>query len=106
MWADICPRCEKAAWTRPEPSQAQRRADADSACPAKMQTMGKALTADDILPLVVSLPAQERARLLRLIASQQGSDASIYTTMPASRDEFSADDEPLTWDAEGWEDPD
>jgi hypothetical protein len=74
--------------------------------PAKIQTMGKALTADDILPLVVSLPAPERARLLRLIASQPGYSASIYTTMPASRDEFSADDEPLTWDAEGWEDPD
>lgn len=70
-----------------------------------MQPMGKTLTADDILPLVASLPAQERARLLRLIALQQASDASIYTTTPASRDEFSADDEPLTWDAEGWENP-
>jgi hypothetical protein len=65
--------------------------------------MAKALTADDILPLVASLPAPERARLLRLIASQQGSDASVYTSTPTSRDEFSADDEPLTWDAEGWE---
>jgi hypothetical protein len=69
-----------------------------------MQSMAKALTADDILPLVVSLPAQERARLLRLIASQPGSDASMYRSMPALREEFSTDDEALTWDAEGWED--
>jgi hypothetical protein len=66
--------------------------------------MAKALTADDILPLVVALPAQERARLLRLIASRQGSDAWMYRSMPASREEFSTDDEALAWDAEGWED--
>ena len=72
--------------------------------PAKMQSMAKALTADDILPLVVALPAQERVRLLQLIASQQGSDASMYRSMPASREEFSTDDEALAWDAEGWED--
>jgi hypothetical protein len=70
-----------------------------------MQSMAKALTADDILPLFVSLPARERARLLRLMALQQGSDASMYRSMPASREEFSTDDEALTWDAEGWEDP-
>jgi hypothetical protein len=69
-----------------------------------MQSMAKGLTADDILPLVVALPARERARLLRLIASRQGSDASMYRSVPASRDEFSTDDEPLAWDAEGWED--
>jgi len=69
-----------------------------------MQSMGKPLTADDIIPLVVSLPARERARLLRLIALQQGSDASVYRSMPASREEFLTDDEALTWDAEGWED--
>jgi hypothetical protein len=32
-----------------------------------MQLMAKALTADDILPLVASLTPQERLRLLRLI---------------------------------------
>jgi hypothetical protein len=65
--------------------------------------MGRALTADDILPLVVSLPARERARLLRLIALQQGSDASMYESIPASAEEFSTDGEALAWDAEGWE---
>ena len=68
-----------------------------------MQSVAKTLTADDLLPLVVSLPAPERVRLLRLIASH-GSDASKYNSVLASRDEFSADDEPLTWDADGWED--
>ena len=69
-----------------------------------MQAMPKALTADDILPLVASLTPQERVRLLRLIALPQGSDASIYQSVPPSRDEFPADEEPLAWDAEGWED--
>jgi hypothetical protein len=70
-----------------------------------MQSMAKALTADDILPLVDSLPPRERARLLRMIASKQGSDASMYKSMPASPEEFSTNDEVLARDADGWEDP-
>ena len=66
--------------------------------------MAKALTADDILPLVASLTPGERARLLRLIALPLGSDAPVYRSAPPSRDEFSSDEEPLAWDAEGWED--
>ena len=66
--------------------------------------MARALTADDIFPLVDSLTPQERSRLLRLIARPQGGDASVYRSVPPSRDEFSADDAPLAWDAEGWED--
>jgi hypothetical protein len=65
--------------------------------------MARALTADDILPLVASLTPQERVRLLRLITLPQEADASVYRSVPPSRDEFSADDEPLAWDAEGWE---
>jgi hypothetical protein len=34
----------------------------------------------------------------------QDADASVYRSVPRSRDEFSADEEPLAWDAEGWED--
>jgi hypothetical protein len=71
-----------------------------------MQAMGRTLTADDILPLVASLTPRERLRLLRLIALPQGADASVYRSVPPSRDEFSTDDEPLAWDAEGWEDAD
>jgi len=66
--------------------------------------MARALTADDILPLVDSLATHERVRLQRLIARPQGGDASVYRSVPLSRDEFSADDDPLAWDAEGWED--
>lgn len=74
-----------------------------SRCPARIQLMARALTADDILPLVDSLTTQERLRLLRLIAIAPGDDASVYQGVPPSRNEFSADDEPLAWDAEGWE---
>jgi len=69
-----------------------------------MQSMAKTLTADDILPLVASLTPQERVRLLRLIALPQGADAPVYRSVPPSRDEFSSDEEPLGWDADGWED--
>jgi len=66
--------------------------------------MARALTADDILPLVDSLTPQERVRLQRLIAKPQGADAFVYRSVPPSRDEFSADEGPLAWDAEGWGD--
>ena len=65
--------------------------------------MGKSLTADDILPLVAALTPEERVRLLRLIASREGRDDSVYASVPPRRDEFSADDESLAWEAEGWE---
>jgi len=72
--------------------------------PATLQSMARVLTADDILPLVASLTPRERARLLWLIAFPQGADADVYGSVPPSGDEFSADEEPLAWDAEGWED--
>ena len=66
--------------------------------------MSKPLTADDILPLVACLAPQERIRLLRLIALRPSSaNADAYQVLPPSRDEFSTDEEPLAWDAEGWE---
>ena len=70
----------------------------------RMQSMAKTLTADDILPLVESLTPRERVRLVRLIALPQGADASVYRSVQPSRDEFSADEESLAWDAEGWKD--
>jgi hypothetical protein len=69
-----------------------------------MQSMAKTLSADDILPLVASLTPEERIRLLRLMASPLGEDAFVYRSVPPSRDEFSADEDPLAWDAAGWED--
>jgi hypothetical protein len=66
--------------------------------------MAKRMTADDILPLVASLTAQERARLLKLMSSRASSDAAAaYGAVPPAADEFSIDEEPLAWEAEGWE---
>ncbi len=65
--------------------------------------MSKLLTADDILPLVACLTPEERVRLLRLVASTAGADAVIYASVPPAPGEFSQDEEPLAWDAEGWE---
>ena len=62
------------------------------------------MTADDILPLVANLTPQERARLLKLISSRPSSDAAAaYGAVPPGEDEFSTDEEPLAWEAEGWE---
>jgi hypothetical protein len=65
--------------------------------------MARLLTADDIMPLVASLPDSERIRLLRWIALPRGTDASSYSIAPPTGDEFSGDDEPLAWEAYGWE---
>ncbi|HEX7480161.1 MAG TPA: hypothetical protein VF331_20345 [Polyangiales bacterium] len=66
--------------------------------------MGKPLTADDVLPIVASLTTQERARLLRLISSRSAESASTaYQVMPVGEDEFSSEDDPLSWDSDGWE---
>jgi len=66
--------------------------------------MPKSMTADDILPLVANLTVQERVRLIGLIAGQPDTDAmAIYSALPPGWDEFSTDEEPLSWDAEGWE---
>jgi len=67
--------------------------------------MSKSLTADDLLPLVACLTPQERIRLLRLLSAGAGAhERDIYRAFPPAREEFSSDEEPLSWDAEGWED--
>jgi len=65
--------------------------------------MPRVLTADDILPLVASLTEKERIKLLRRIAAPHGGDASAYRATPPTGDEFSGDDKPIAWDAEGWD---
>lgn len=63
------------------------------------------MTAEDVLPLVASLTPQERIRLIRLISVRPEFDtAAVYEVAPPGLDEFSTDEEPLAWDAEGWED--
>ncbi len=67
--------------------------------------MSKPLTADDLLPLVACLEPEERIRLLRLITLRSGTThtAAAYRVLPPARDEFTSDEEPLAWDAGGWE---
>ena len=65
--------------------------------------MPSRLTADDIVPLIAALTPQERARLLRLVVRPQRDDASLYHAIPPAKEEFSADEEPLAWEGEGWE---
>jgi hypothetical protein len=69
----------------------------------KIQSMASQLRADDIVPLIAALTPQERARLLRLIVRPQGDDASLYDAMPAAKEEFSSDEEPLAWEGDEWE---
>ncbi len=66
--------------------------------------MPRLLTADDIMPLIASLDESERIKLLRRIASPRGNDASAYMTAPPTPDEFSGDDESISWEAERWDD--
>jgi hypothetical protein len=72
--------------------------------PDKLSLMAQPLTANDLLPLVARLAPGERDRLVHLIEARAESDASVYGTTPPGRKEFSSDEEPLGWDAEGWED--
>lgn len=67
--------------------------------------MSKPLTADDVLPLIACLEPQERIRLLRLITLRPADDdsADTYRIVPPARDEFTSDEDPLAWDAGGWE---
>jgi hypothetical protein len=67
--------------------------------------MAKSLTADDILPLVACLTPEERVRLIRLIRVGPGTDeGEVYRALPPTAEEFSGDEDPLSRDAEGWED--
>jgi hypothetical protein len=65
------------------------------------------VTAADLWPLVSKLSPQEQVRLaklaLRAAALGPGDDAAAYAATPAKADEFSSDDDPLAWEAEGWE---
>src|SRR5690606_3548197 len=67
----------------------------------KIVIVAKRTTVDDILPLVADLSPQERVRLLKLIAARPATDAATgYAAIPPGEDEFSSDDEPLSWEAD------
>ncbi len=65
------------------------------------------VTADDLWPLVSKLSPHEQVRLaklaLRAAASGSTDDAAAYAAAPVKPDEFSSDEDPLAWEAEGWE---
>lgn len=66
--------------------------------------MSESKTAEDFLPLLLSLSHHERVRLVRLLVQQTTTcDAEAYALMPPGEDEFSSDEEPLAWEGEGWE---
>lgn len=68
--------------------------------------MATPLTASDFWPLILKLPHDERVRLAKLAlraAADDGADAAAYAAVRPSADEFSQDEEPLAWEAEGWE---
>ena len=69
--------------------------------------MNPMLTAEDLWPLVQKLPHDEQVRLaklaLRAAARSGSSDAESYRIHPPGRDEFSSEEEPLAWEAEGWD---
>lgn len=68
------------------------------------QAMDRPTTAEDFMALISSLSNQERVRLVHLLVQQtRSSDAEAYALMPPGEDEFSSDEEPLAWEAEGWE---
>jgi prevent-host-death family protein len=43
---------------------------------------------------------QDGKPLARLVPA---ADAAVYQSLPPARDEFSSEEEPLAWDADGWE---
>lgn len=65
------------------------------------------LTAQDFLPLVRKLPHDEQVRLAKLAlleAARAGSaDAETYLRTPPRAEEFATDEDPLAWEAEGWD---
>lgn len=68
--------------------------------------MSEPATAMDLLPLVEKLPHDEQVQLARLAlrAAALGRSAdAAYRARPPTEDEFGTEDDPLAWDAAGWE---
>jgi hypothetical protein len=72
--------------------------------------MDTSLKAEDLWPLVQKLPHEEQVRLaklaLRAASREPADDAAAYQVAPPGAGEFDSDDEPLGWEAEGWENVD
>jgi len=70
-------------------------------------SMSAALTAQDLWPLLLKLPHEEQVRLAKLAlhaASRGGvQDRRTYQSVPPAADEFAVEEDPLAWEAEGWD---
>jgi hypothetical protein len=67
--------------------------------------MADALTARDLWPLVLKLPHDEQVRLAKLaLKAAATQDAAAYRAAPPDADEFGSEDDPLSWEGEGWGD--
>ena len=67
--------------------------------------MSNGLTAQDLWPLVLRLPQDERVKLAKL-ALRAGAgldDAAAYQASPSAAGEFDDEEDPLGWEGEGWE---
>lgn len=65
--------------------------------------MANPVSVEEIVPLVEALSPREFARLLRLVAISRKEDSFVYAGIPPASEEFLADEEPLVWDSDGWE---
>jgi hypothetical protein len=83
---------------------------AETEPPTLFLAMGAPLTAEDLWPLVQKLPHDEQVRLAKLAlmaaARGPGADADAYRATPPAADEFSSDEDLLSWEGEGWEELD
>jgi hypothetical protein len=60
-----------------------------------------------IFSLWLRASRRKSARLTRLLVEQRDADeAAMYAAAPPRPEEFFTDEEPLAWEAEGWEDQD
>ncbi len=46
---------------------------------------------------------ETQAQAIKEVVAWQLAEGAVYDAAPPRRDEFSGDDEPLAWEAEGWE---
>lgn len=64
---------------------------------------------DRLAAELASLTPDERARVLAAalrrmrLAARDGADAEAYRAVPPGPDEFSTDEDPLSWEASGWD---
>jgi hypothetical protein len=52
---------------------------------------------------VACLTDSERIKLHKWIATPHVADAAAYKSAPPTREEFSGDEEPIAWEADGWD---